>query len=169
MDATMSGLVGAVITSNNIIEKPSSTVLLEKYSNFSDVFDKMRADKLPRHSEHNLAIKTKKGKQPAFDPTYDHSQLELKVLCKYIDEMLGKRFIVPSKLSAGALVLFTKKKDGGLCICVDYKSLNAITKKNKHLLPLVQTFLDFLERKKRYTKLDIISTYYALCICAGNE
>ena len=73
MDDTISVLMGAVITLNNIIEKPSSTVLSEKYSDFLDVFDKVRADKLPRHSEHNLAIEMEEGKQPPFGPTYDHS------------------------------------------------------------------------------------------------
>ena len=165
----MSALVGAVITPNNIVEKPSSTVLSKKYSNFSDVFDKVRVDKLPCHSENDLAIKTEKGKQPLFVPTYDHFQLELEVLCKYINKMLEKRFIVPSKLPARAPVLFTKKKDSGLCLYVDYRSLNAITKKNKHPLSLMQIFLDLLRRKKRYKKLDIISAYHALCICISNE
>ena len=168
-DATINMLVGVMITPNNIIEKPSSTVLLKKYSDFSDVFNKVCADKLLRHNEHNLVIETKKGKQPPFDPTYDHFQLELEVLRKYIDEMLEKEFIVPSKLPARVLILFTKKKNGGLYLCIDYKSLNVITKKNKHPLSLVQTFLNLLGRKKRYTKLDIISAYHTLHIYVGNE
>ena len=83
--------------------------------------------------------------------------------------MLEKRFIVSSKLPVGPPVLFTKKKNGRLRLCVDYRSLNIITKKNKHLLLLVQTFLDLLGRKKRYTKLDIISVYHMLRICVDNE
>ena len=169
MNTTMSALVSAIITPNNVIEKPSSIVLPEKYSDFSNVFNKVHADKLPSYSEHDLAIKTEKSKQLSFGPTYDHSQLELKVLRKYINEMLGKRFIVLLKSLTGAPVLFTKKKNSELHLCVDYRSLNAITKKNKHLLSLVQTFLDLLGRKNRYTKLDIISIYYVLHICAGNE
>ena len=62
MDAIISELVDAVITPNNIIEKPSFTVLLEKYSNFSDVFNKVHADKLPCYSKHGLAIETEEGK-----------------------------------------------------------------------------------------------------------
>ena len=165
----MNTLVGVVITPNNVIEKSSSTVLSEKYSNFSDIFDKVHADKLPCHNKHDLAIETEKSKQLLFDPTYDYSQLELNVLRKYINKMLGKKFIVPLKLPAGAPVLFTKKKDGGLRLCVDYRSLNAITKKNKHPLPLVQTLFNLLRRKKRYTKLNIISAYHALHIRAGDE
>ena len=124
MNAIISALMSAVIIPNNVIKKPSSTVLLEKYSDFSDVFDKVHADKLPCYSEHDLAIKTEEGKQPPFNPIYDHSQLELEILCKYINEMLEKEFIILSKLPAEVLVLFTKKKDGRLCLYVDYKSLN---------------------------------------------
>ena len=68
MDTTMSVLVGAVITPNNVIEKPSSTVLPKKYSDFLNIFDKMRADKLLCYSKHNLAIEICKG--PTFS-VYD--------------------------------------------------------------------------------------------------
>ena len=169
MDATMSALVGTMITSNNVIEKPSSTILPEKYSDFLDVFDKVRADKLPCHNEHDLAIKMEEDRQPPFGLTYDHSQFELEVLCKYVDKMLGKGFIISSKLPAGVLVLFTKKNDDRLRLYIDYRSLNTIIKKNKHSLSLVQTLLDLLGRKKMYTKLDIISAYHALHIHAGNK
>lgn len=130
-------LVGAIITPNDIIEKPSSVVLLKKYSDFLDVFDKMCANKLLCHNKHNLVIKPEKSKQPFFNLTYDYCQLKLEVFHKYIDEILGKTFFVLLKLSVKASVLFTKKKDGELCLCVDYRSLNAITKKNKHFLPLI--------------------------------
>ena len=62
IDATMNALVDAVIIPNNIIEKSSSTILPEKYSDFLDVFDKVRADKLLCHSEHDLAIEIEEGK-----------------------------------------------------------------------------------------------------------
>ena len=58
----MNALVGTVITLNDVIKKPSSIVLPKKYSDFSDVFDKVCADKLPRHSKHDLAIKMEESK-----------------------------------------------------------------------------------------------------------
>ena len=169
MDAIMNALVGAVITPNNIIKKSSSTILPKKYSDFLDIFNKVHADKLLCHSKYNLAIETEKGKQPPFGSTYNHSQLELEMLRKYINQMLRKEFIILLKLLLGASVLFTKKKDNRLCLCVNYKSRNAITKKNKHPLPLMQTLLNLLGRKKRYMKLNIISAYHTLRICIGNE
>lgn len=102
--------MGAVIISNNIIKKLNSVILPKKYLNYLDVFNKMHADKFPYHSEHNLTIKIEKGKQPFFDRTYDYFQLKLEVLCKYINEILDKRFIVPLKLLAGASIFLQKRK-----------------------------------------------------------
>ena len=56
---------------------------------------------------------------------------KLEVLREYINEMLARGFIVPPKSPSGAPVLFTKKSDGGLRLCVDFRGLNAITKKRK--------------------------------------
>ena len=159
-------MVGAVMGEDS---GPSQVVLPEKYSDFSDVFDKARADVLPQHSQHDLAIELEADKQPPFGPIYDLSRPELDVLCEYVNEMLAKGFITPSKSLSGAPVLFTNKKDGGLRLCVDYRGLNAITKKNKHPLPLVRTLLDRLAGAKRYTKFDIIAAYNALRIRAGDE
>lgn len=62
MDDIINALVSAVINPNNVIEKPSFIILPEKYSNFSNIFDKVRVDKLPCYSEYDLAIKIEKGK-----------------------------------------------------------------------------------------------------------
>ena len=78
--------------------------------------------------------------------------------------MLTKKFIVFSKSPSGSLVLFTKKKDSGLRLCIDFCDLNSITKKNKHSLPLIQTLLDFFAGAKQYTKVDMIAAYNALHI-----
>jgi len=45
--------------------------------------------------------------------------------------------IRPSKSLMAAPVFFVKKKDGGLCLVQDYRALNAMTVKNKYLLPLI--------------------------------
>lgn len=83
--------------------------------------------------------------------------------------MCVKGFIVSFKLPFGVPILFIKKKNGGLKLCIDFRGLNAITKKKKHPLPLMQTLLDMLSRAKRYTKVDIIVAYHALKIWAGDK
>ena len=169
IDWEAADLMEAAITAEDIKVKSSNVIQPEKYSDFADVFDKTKANVLPGHSRHDLAIQTEDNKIPPFGPVYNHSKLELDILREYIRDMCAKGFIVLSKSLFGALVLFTKKKDGGLRLCVDFWGLNAITKKNKHPLPLVRTLLDMLSQAKRYTKVDIIAAYHALRIWVENK
>ena len=67
---------------------------------------------------------------------------ELAELKKQLQELTDKGFIRPSASPWGSPVLFVKKKDGSMWMCVDYRSLNAITIKNKYLLPCTDDWLD---------------------------
>ena len=68
--------------------------------------------------------------------------LELKELKLQFQELLEKGFIRPSVSPWGALVLFVKKKDGTLWLCIDYRQLNKLTVKNKYLLPRIDDLFD---------------------------
>ena len=59
--------------------------------------------------------------------------------------MIDHGFIKPSKSPYGSLVLFVKKKDGSLRMCIDYRALNKITIKNRYPLPRIDELLDRLE------------------------
>ena len=157
------------ITTKNIKVKPSNVVLLEKYSDFMDIFNKAKTNVFSGHSKHDLAIKTEDNKILLFGPVYDHSKLELDILHEYIRDMYAKSFIVSSKSFFRVPIFFTKKKDEGLRLCINFWGLNAIIKKNKHPLPLVQTFLDMFSQAKRYTKVDIIVAYHVLKIWTGDK
>ena len=98
----------------------SAVVLLKKYSDFANVFSKTNADILPEHSMYDLAIETEKGKIPPFGPVYNHSGIELQTLRDYINMILAKSFIILSKVPFRAPVLFPKKKNSGLHLCVSY-------------------------------------------------
>ena len=63
------------------------------------------------------------------------SATELDTLCKYIEDKQQQGWIRPSTSPAGVLILFVKKPDGSLRLCVDYRGLNAITIKNQYPLP----------------------------------
>ena len=140
-----------------------------QYQDFKDVFEKKNADLLPKHRPYDCAIELQEGTQPPFGPIYNLSQTELTALREYIDENLAKGFIRHSKSPAGAPILFVKKKDGSLRMCVDYRGLNKITKKNRYPLPLISGLLDQLGQAKIYTKIDLRGAYNLVRIKEGDE
>ena len=73
---------------------------------------------------------------------YRMAPLELKELKLQLQELLEKGFIRPSVSPWGAPILFVKKKDGTLQMCVNYRQLNKMTVKNKYLLPRIDDLFD---------------------------
>ena len=69
---------------------------------------------------HDLAIETEKRKQSLFGLMNNHSTIELQTFCEYINNILAKSFIQLSKLLSSAPVLFIKRKDSRLRLCVDF-------------------------------------------------
>lgn len=105
-------------------------VVPEEYHDFADVFSEGFAKSLPPHRPYDHKIDLEEGTSPPSRKIYNMSETELKALKDYLDEMLGKGFICASSSPAGAPVLFARKKDGSLRLCVDYRQLNKITRKN---------------------------------------
>ena len=83
---------------------------------------------------------------------------------KQLRELQDKGYIRPSSSPWGAPVLFVKKKDGSLCMCIDYRSLNEVTIKNKYPLPRIDDLFDQLKGAKFFSKIDLRSGYYQLKI-----
>ena len=102
-------------------------------------------------------------------PIYNLSRKELKILREYLNSLLEKGQIRPSKSLAGVLILFVLKLDGTIRLYIDYRGLNKITIKNRYLLLLVSKMLDRLSRAKIFTKLDLQDAYYRLRIKEGNK
>jgi hypothetical protein len=102
----------------------------EQYREFADVFSKMKADKLAPHRPYDLTINLEEGAQPPVGCIYSLSKVELEALRAFVDENLAIGFIRPSSSPHGAPVLFVKKKDGSLRLCVDFRGLNRITRKD---------------------------------------
>ena len=69
---------------------------------------------------------------------------EMKKLKTKLQKLLDKGFIRPSVSSWGALVLFVKKKDGSMRLCVDYRELNKVTIKNRYPLSQIDDLFDQL-------------------------
>ena len=90
--------------------------------------------------------------------------LELKELKLKLQELLEKEFIRPSVSPWGALVLFVKKKDGTLRLCIDYRQLNKLTIKNKYPLPRIDDLFDQLKGASIFSKIELRSGYHQLKI-----
>jgi hypothetical protein len=124
---------------------------------------------VPEHGPHDLTIDLIEGKEPPWGPIYNLSAKELETLRDYLDENLARNWIRPSTSSAGAPVFFVPKKDGSLRLCVDYRGLNQISRKNRYPLPLISESIDRLSGAKFYTKLDIRDAYHRVRVAEGKE
>ena len=111
-----------------------------------------------------IVIDVVPGATPASITPCRMAPMELKELKLQLQELLEKGFIRPSVSPWGAPVLFVKKKDGTLRLCVDYRQLNKMTMKNKYLLPRIHDLFDQLKGTSVFLKIDLRSRYHQLRI-----
>ncbi|KAK4400675.1 Retrovirus-related Pol polyprotein from transposon.6 [Sesamum angolense] len=119
---------------------------------------------LPPHREVDFTIETLPGVAPISIAPYRMAPVELQELKKQLEELLEKGFVRPSTSPWGAPVLFVKKKDGSMRLCVDYRQLNRVTVKNKYPLPRIDDLLDQLKGATTFSKIDLRSGYWQLRI-----
>ena len=129
--------------------------VLKPYCNLEGIFSKEKANELPASSSYNHKIKLERDHQSSYSPIYPLSTFKLQVLREYLYENLMKKFPQHSTSSASIPILFVKKKDGSLQLCINYHRLNLLMKKNWYPLPLISEALDQLSGAKIYTKLDV--------------
>jgi hypothetical protein len=146
----------------------SSQKIFEKYKDFANVFDKMKANELSKHDSQNHEINTK-NKMSSLKSIYNSFVIEFEIFKKYLDEFLIKEFIVSSFSSTKISILFVKKSRNDLRLCVNYKKLNVITIKNRYSIFLMNQLLNRLNDVKRFTKLNIQTTYNFIRIKKKNE
>ena len=94
---------------------------------------------------------------------------ELDALCAYIDENLAKGFIRHSKPPTRVAILFLKKKNVSLCLCVDYRALNSVMICNHYHLPLISELLDSLRTRRVFSNIDLRGAYNLVRIRLGDE
>ena len=88
--------------------------------------------------------------------------VELQELRVQLQELLDKGFIRPSTSPWGAPILFAKKKDKTLRLCIDYRQLNRVTVKNRYPLPRIDDLFDQLRGARAYSKIDLRTGYHQL-------
>ena len=84
----------------------------------------------------------KEGKTIPIKKIYPLSYDQIEELHQYIKQNEYREWIRKVKTGRASLITFVKKKDGKLRLCVDYRALNEITKKDRHPLPLISEALD---------------------------
>ncbi|KAG8501022.1 hypothetical protein CXB51_003082 [Gossypium anomalum] len=128
---------------------------------FPDVFPE-ELPGLPPVREVEFGIKLIPGTTPISIAPYRMALLELKELKAQLQELTDKGFVRPSSSPWGAPVLFVKKKDGSMRLCIDYRQLNKVTVKNKYPFPRIDDLFDQLKGATVFSKIDLRSGYYQL-------
>ena len=130
---------------------------------FPDVFPE-ELPGLPPDREIEFCIDVVPGTAPISLPPYRMAPAELKELKEQLQDLLDKGFVRPSTSPWGAPVLFVKKKDGSLRLCIDYRQLNKVTIRNKYPLPRIDDLFDQLQGASCFSKIDLRSGYHQLRI-----
>jgi len=116
--------------STAISKKIDLSSISEKYHEYADVFSKSKVETLAPYHPYNLQINLEKDSYSPVGTIHSLSEFEQEALKKFINKNLTNEFIYLTSFSYGALVLFVKKKDRSLQLCVDFRKLNKITKKD---------------------------------------
>ena len=140
-----------------------SSVPLE-YHDYADVFRKSKANTLPPHRPYDLKINLEEGTSPPLGLIYSLSPAELAALCEFINEHLKSSFICHTNSPYRAPILFIKKKNGQLWLCIDFCGLNRIMKKDHCPLLLITDLLNAPWKACVYTKIDLWHAYHLICI-----
>jgi len=130
--------------------------------NFLDMFPE-ELPGLPHDREIEFTIDLLLGTRPISKAPYRMAPLELREL-KQLQELLDRGFICLSVSLWGAPVLFVKKNDGSMRLCINYRELNKVTIKNKYPLPRVKDLFDQLHGSQVFSKIDLRFDYHQLKI-----
>jgi hypothetical protein len=130
---------------------------------FPDVFSDELA-RMPPKRAIEFKIELQPGTAPIAKAPYKMSHVELADLKIQLQDLLDKGFIHPSSSPWGCPALFVPKKDKQLRLCVDYRSLNAVTIKNKYPLSRIDILFDQLAGAQMFSKIDLCSGYHQIRI-----
>ncbi|GJW03985.1 putative nucleotidyltransferase, ribonuclease H [Tanacetum coccineum] len=119
-----------------------------------------RAYVVVKNTQQNPNVVT--GASPVVRSPYRLAPSEMLELSNQLKELQEKGFIRPSHSPWGAPVLFVKKKDGSMRMCIDYRELNKLTIKNRYPLPRINDLFDQLQGACCFSKIDLRSRYHQL-------
>ena len=155
--------------STKITEAPDLSNVLSKYHEFTNVFSKTKTEVLAPHYLYDLQINLKEDAQSLVGFIYFFSASEQETLKEFTEKNLNIDFIQPTSSLYGMPVIFVKKKDSSLCLCINFCSLNHISKKDYYSLLLISNLLDLSCKSWVYTKINLCYAYYLVHIADGDE
>ena len=146
---------------NAVEDKPAEIDRYKRYyeEQFPDVCSS-KLESLPPNRTHDHRIELEPGAQPPNRAAYRESAALNDELKKQLTELLQAGVIRPSKSPFASPVLFVKKHDGTWRMCIDYRALNKVTKKNRYPLPHQDDLIERLRHANYLTKLDLVSGYW---------
>jgi hypothetical protein len=121
---------------------------------------------MPLERAIEFKIELQPGTTPISKTSHKMSPVEMKELKIQLQGLLDKGYIYPSTSPWGCSALFVEKKDKELCLCVDYRPLNAVTIRNKYPLPRIDILFDQLAGAQVFSKIDLRSDYHQIKIHA---
>jgi hypothetical protein len=122
--------------------------------------------RMPLERAIEFKIELKPGTTPISKTSHKMSPVEMKELKIQLQGLLDKGYICPCTSPWGCSALFVEKKDKELCLCVDYRPLNAVTIRNKYPLPRIDILFDQLAGAQVFSKIDLRSDYHQIKIHA---
>ena len=161
------GATGYLVSVVDLTKETPRLEDLEVVRDFPDVFPE-ELPGLPVDRATEFVIDLLPGAAPISKAPYRMAPTELKELKVQLQELLDKGYIRPSISPWGAPVLFVKKKDGSVRLCIDYRELNKLTIKNRYPLPRIDDLFDQLQGAQVFSKIDLRSGYHQLKIKEGD-
>jgi hypothetical protein len=146
-------------TPKDKVSKIEDHVVLKE---FEDIFQEIPG--LPTKRDIDFSVNLMPGAVPVSKAPYRKSTPKLKELQLQFEELLKKGYIHPSVSPWGAPVLFVKKKEGMLRLCIDFRQLIKVTVKNKYPLSRIDDLFDQLTDAKIFSKIDLRSRYHRVRI-----
>ncbi len=155
--------------SHEEILKEVKAKLSLKYHDYLDVFDRAMTDQLFSHRFYDHKIELIDERTSSRSRLYHMSDYKLQKMKNYLIEHLNKSFISFSSTLYTSLILFVEKKDDSLRFCVDYRKLNALIKRDRYSLLLIDETLARIQDSKYLTRLNIIVVFNKLRMHSSSE
>ena len=157
---------------NDLLDDGDLIMVLDvasKYASYTKVFSEELANRMPPHRKYDHEIPLREGAKIPNGITYKMTMEEEEALRKCLAEMLPSGKIRRSRSATAAPVLFVRKRNGSLRMCVDYRALNKLTTPNRYPLPRIDDLQEKVKGSKWFTRLDLKNGYNLIRIKPGDE